>query len=136
MIPENSISEEAKNELNKIKGTEKTVDRENLYYRTNKYTFNFQNFQTISTFGRDIYNGKITTEEADEDQRDLLVEILNFKKKAKPKSPGKNNKQKIFLKTYIIFMNVEKEFLMLLIDKYFQWKLKAQVFWNLLISKY
>ena len=120
MIPENSISEEAKNELNKIKGTEKTVDREILYYRTNKYTFNFQNFQTISTFGRDIYNGKITTEEADEDQRDLLVEILNFKKKAKPKSPGKNNKQKIFLKTYIIFMNVEKEFLMLLIDKYFQ----------------
>ena len=40
-------------------------------------------FETISTFGRDIYNSKITTEEPDEDQRDLLVEILNFKKKAK-----------------------------------------------------
>ena len=40
-------------------------------------------FETTSTFGRDIYNSKITTEEPDEDQRDLLVEILNFKKKAK-----------------------------------------------------
>ena len=54
-----------------------------------KYAFDFQNFQTISTFGRDIYNGKVTTEKAEEDQSDLLFGILNFKKKAKPKSPEK-----------------------------------------------
>ena len=48
-IPENTLTEEAKNELNKIKEIEKSVDRENLYYKTNKYTYNFQNFQTIST---------------------------------------------------------------------------------------
>ena len=35
MIPENTLSEEAKNELNKIKEIGKTVARENLYYRTN-----------------------------------------------------------------------------------------------------
>ena len=40
-IPENTLSKEAKNELNKIKEIEKTVDRENLYYRTNEYTYNF-----------------------------------------------------------------------------------------------
>ena len=84
MIPENAISEEAKNELNKIKEIEKTVDKENLYYRTNKYSFNFQNFWTIRTFVRDIYNGKVTTEEADEDQGDLLVEILQKNKTKKP----------------------------------------------------
>ena len=33
MIPEDILNEEAKNELNKIKGIEKTVDRENLIYR-------------------------------------------------------------------------------------------------------
>ena len=80
MILENVVYEEAKNELNNIKEIEKMVHRENLYHRTDKYTFNFR---TISTFGRDIYNSKITTEEPDEDQRDSLVEILNFKKKAK-----------------------------------------------------
>ena len=59
VVPENKLSEEVKNELHKIK-IEKTIDWENLYYKTNKYTFNFQNFCTISTFGRDIYNGAIT----------------------------------------------------------------------------
>ena len=46
MIPENTLNEEAKNELNEIKEIEKTVDRENLYY---EYTYNFQNFCTINT---------------------------------------------------------------------------------------
>ena len=59
-IPENTLSEEAKNELNKIKEIEKTVNRENLYYKANKYTYNFLNFRTTSTFGRDIYNSTIT----------------------------------------------------------------------------
>ena len=45
-------SQESKNEINKIKEIEKTVDREKLYYKTNKFTYNFQNFQTISTFVR------------------------------------------------------------------------------------
>ena len=43
VVPEDKLSEEVKNELHKIK-IEKTIDRENLYYKTNKYTFNFQNF--------------------------------------------------------------------------------------------
>ena len=72
------------------------VDRGNSYYRTNKYTFNFPNFPTTNTFGRDIYTGKITTKEADEDQSNILVEILNFKKKAKPKSPKKKQTKRRF----------------------------------------
>ena len=44
MIPQNTLREEDKNELNKITETKKNEDRENLYYKTNKYVFNFQNF--------------------------------------------------------------------------------------------
>ena len=85
MIPENTLTEEAKNELNEIREIEKTLDRENLFYRMNEYKYNFQNFRTINTFGRDIYNGTITLKQADKDQSDLLVEILNFRRQLKPK---------------------------------------------------
>ena len=81
VIPKNALNnDEAKKELDKIKEIEKNVDREKLIYKTNQYTYSFENFQTIKTFGRDIYEGKITIEEADEYQKDLLVEIMSFSK--------------------------------------------------------
>ena len=49
-IPENSLTEVAKNELNKIKEIEKTVDRENLVYRTNEYTYSFKNLSNNTHF--------------------------------------------------------------------------------------
>ena len=120
VIPENTLNEEAKNELNKTKKVEKMVDRENLYCKTNKYTQNFQNFWTISTFGRENYNnGTIeTTKKVNEDQSDLLVEILNFSENSKIEKK-KRKKTLMFLKTCIIFLKVEKDFLMLLMAKYF-----------------
>ena len=67
MIPKNALhNDEAKKELHKIKEIEKNEGREKLIYKTNEYTNSFENFHTIKTFGRDIYEGKITTEEADE----------------------------------------------------------------------
>ena len=94
VIPENTLNEEAKNELNKTKKVEKMVDRENLYCKTNKYTQNFQNFWTISTFGRENYNnGTIeTTKKVNEDQSDLLVEILNFSENSKIEKKKKEKK--------------------------------------------
>ena len=83
IIPENIMNNEAKKEMGKIVEIEKTVDREKLIYKASEYTYSFQNFQTIKTFGRDIYNDKITLKEADKDQTNLLVEIMNFKKKNK-----------------------------------------------------
>ena len=68
IIPENIMNDEAKKEMDKIIEIEKTVDREKLIYKASEYTYSFQNFQTIKTFGRDIYNGKTTSKEADEDQ--------------------------------------------------------------------
>ena len=97
-IPENTSSKEAENELNRIKELEKTADREKLYYKTHKDACIFQNFWTIVTFGRDIYNGTITKKEADEDQDDLLVEILNFRKQVKPKNTQKKQQEECVLK--------------------------------------
>ena len=87
MIPKNALNnDEDKKELEKIKEIEKNVDRQKLIYKTNEYTYSFKNFQTIKTFGRDIYEGKITIKEADEYQADLLTEIMNFRKNTKPRS--------------------------------------------------
>ena len=78
IIPDNILSDEAKKEMDKIMEIEKTVDGENLIYRASEYTYSFKNFQTIKTFGRDIYNGKIILEKADnKDQENLLIEIMN-----------------------------------------------------------
>ena len=60
MIPEDILSEEAKNEFNKIKEIEKTVDRQNLVNRASEYKYSFKNFKRIKTFGTDIYNSEIT----------------------------------------------------------------------------
>ena len=62
------------------------MQTEKLIYKTNEYTHSFKNFETIKTFGRDIYEGKITIEEADKYQTSLLVEIMNFMKNSKPRS--------------------------------------------------
>ena len=97
VIPKNALNNnEAKKELDKIKGIDKNVDREKLVYETNEYTSTFKNFQTIKTFGRNIYEGKITIKEADEYQADLSLKIMNFRKNTKPRSREKNKKQKLF----------------------------------------
>ena len=119
MIPENLLNnDEGKKELNKIKEIEKNVDREKLIYEINEYTNSFKNFQTTKTFGRDIYEGKITLEKANEYQVDLLAEIINFKKHMKPKSEEKKQ-EKIVLENLYNFFEVEKTFLILLKTKYF-----------------
>ena len=103
------IHESAKNELNKIKEIEKTLHRKNLYLKTNKYAYNFQNFGTIITFGRDIYNGAIATKVADNDQSALLVKILNFKKQLKSKSWGeKQLKEDVLQILYSLFEDRER----------------------------
>ena len=55
-------SDEAKEEFNKIKETEKNVDREKLFYKSGKNKYNFKRSKRIRTFGEDIYNGEIAFE--------------------------------------------------------------------------
>ena len=87
IIPESSFAnDESRKELNKIKEMEESIDREKLVYKTDKHTFDFRKFNTIRTFGKDIYNGKITLEEADESQSDLLGEIKKINDKTRPQA--------------------------------------------------
>ena len=117
-IAKNALNnDDARKEFDKIKKIEKNVDKENLICKTNEYTYSFKNFLTIRTFGRDIYEGNITIDEAGKYQTDLLVEIMNFRRNTKPRK--KKKKRKLFLKTCIISGREEKKFLTLLKAKYF-----------------
>ena len=94
MIPKNALNNnETKKQLDRIKETEKNVEREKLIYKTNEYTYSFKNLQTKKTFGRDIYEGKITIEEAEKYQTDLLVEIMTFRKNTKPNGLEKKTRK-------------------------------------------
>ena len=108
-IPKNAFNnDEAKKELDKIKEIEDTIDREKLVYKASGNTYHFRKFQTIRTFREDIYEGKITLEEADKDQSDLFNEIKNVSEKMRPKSYKKNRKKKLLVIICINFLAQEK----------------------------
>ena len=86
MIPKSALNNESEKEIDKIKETENSIDKEKLIYKSNKHTYDFRNFQTIRTFGKDIYEDEITFEEADEDQSNLLNSIIDFKNKTRPQN--------------------------------------------------
>ena len=95
IIPKSAFaSDEAKEELSKILKIEKNVDREKLIYEAGEYIYDFRIFNTIRTFGEDIYDGKITLEEADKDQSDLADEIDKFIKETRPKNYDKKQEKK------------------------------------------
>ena len=121
VIPNDVLkNDETEKELDEIKEIEENVDRKKLIYEIHEYTYSFKTFQTMETFGRDLYNGKINTEESDEYQKDLLVEIMIFKKHTKPRSLEKKQEKEIILKNLYLFLRVEKWFLTRLKAKYFQ----------------
>ena len=120
VIPKSALNnDEAKQELDKIKEIEKTIDRERLVYRASEYTYKFRNLRTVKTFCRDIYEGKIILEEGNLDQDNLLRDIRNLIIKQDHKMIEKYKKKRLFLKTCIDFLRQEKYFLMVLIIEYF-----------------
>ena len=95
MIPSNVFAnDETKNEFNKIKEIGKNVEREKLLYKASGNTYDFRKFNTIRTFGKNIYEVKINLEEADKDQLDLLNEIKKFSEKTRPKGCKKRQENK------------------------------------------
>ena len=75
MIPKSAWNNnnEAIKVLDKMEKIEKTIDRERLVYKANEDTYSFENFETIKTFGEDIYDGTITLNKANDYQNDLLI---------------------------------------------------------------
>ena len=56
---------EIKNEIDDIKKSKKKIYWKDLIYRENKNEYGFQQYETIRSFGENIYTGKITTDEAE-----------------------------------------------------------------------
>ena len=64
-----------------------------MVYYSSKEPSDFRIFKTIRSFGEDIYNSKITINEADQEKSDLVEYILNFNNKAKPKNKDDKTKK-------------------------------------------
>ena len=50
------------------------VNSENLTHQTNKYVYNFQQFETIKSLTKNISLGNITLNDSDKNKKDLLFE--------------------------------------------------------------
>ena len=85
---------ENKKEINKIKTIEERFVRKDLIYETNKYVFNFQQFKTIKSFGESIFSCKITLDETDKKQGNLLNNIIYFNSRTKPRVKSDKEKKK------------------------------------------
>ena len=67
-----------------------------MVYYSSKEPFDFRIFKTIRSFGDYNYSSKITINEADQEQSDLVEYILNFNNKTRPKNKDdKKNKTNI-----------------------------------------
>ena len=76
----------------------KKFNRNKMIYYWSKEPFDFNAFKAKRSFGENIYSGKITIDQADQEQADLLEYILNFNNKARPKNKDdkKKNKKNVF----------------------------------------
>ena len=97
IFPEGYDSVETKNELIKIKDYEKKVNRDNIVYYSSKELFDLKIFKTIRSFRNDIYSSKITINEADQEQSDLVEYILNFNKTRPKNKDDKKTKKNILI---------------------------------------
>ena len=109
MIPKSAFNDdESKKELDKIKKIEDTIDREKLVYKACRNTDDFRKFQTIRTFGKDIYNGITILEEADKNQSDLLNEIKHFNDKTRTKNYKRKQEKEVTLDSLHIFFEARE----------------------------
>ena len=74
------------------------VNKKKKIFWNKKHIYNFQRFETIKSFAKNVFNVKITLNNADEDQSNLLVEIDEFNKSKKPRDFKKKKKKEILLK--------------------------------------
>ena len=67
---------EIKNEIDEIENWEDKIKRKDLKYGTNKSIYDFQQLETIRSFGDNIYTGKISIDEGEMDQSNLSENML------------------------------------------------------------
>ena len=72
IFPKKIRNNEIKNEIDEVKKREEKIKQTDLIYKANKYKYDFQQYETIRSFGESIYTGKINIDEAEKDQINLL----------------------------------------------------------------
>ena len=64
---------------------EKNSKKRGSVYKTNNYVYNLQQYETIRSFARNIFAGKITLGNTDyKGQSGLLNDFADFKKRTQP----------------------------------------------------
>ena len=77
-----------------------------MIYYSSKEPYDSGMLKTIRSFGDNIYSRKITINEADQEQSELVEYILYFNNKTRPKNKD-DKKNKILLIVHKIFIMVE-----------------------------
>ena len=94
---------EIKNEIYEIKKWEEKIKWKDLKYKTKNYTYDFQQYQTIRSFGESIYIGKINIDEAEMDQSSLLKNLVGFKNKSRPRTIEGKDKKNTYESAYDLY---------------------------------
>ena len=87
---------EITNEIDEVKKWNENIKWKDLIYKANKYKYNFQQYETIRSFGESIYTGKIKIDEAEMDQRNLLENVVEFNEKSRSRKKEDKEKKKYF----------------------------------------
>ena len=85
-----------KNEIDEIEKQENEIKRNYLKYETNKYIFDFQQFETVRSFGDNIYTGKSSIDEAQMDQSNFLESMVQCDNKTRQNKKNVTKKRKYF----------------------------------------
>ena len=95
---------EIRNEVYEIKKWEEKIKWKNLKYETRKYIYDFEQYETIRSFGDSIYTRKANIVEAEADQNNPLKNIVEFTEKSRPRSKeGKDKKRDIYESAYALY---------------------------------
>ena len=82
-------TDEIKNEIDEFRKWEEKIERKDLKYKTNKFLYNFQQFETIRSFGDGMKLRRI--------KPICLENIVKFNNKSKPKTnEGQDRKRNTF----------------------------------------
>ena len=89
------------------KWKEKIRKRDLKHIYEKKYIYDFQQDETITSFGESCYTRKAETVEAEEDQSNLLKNIIEVNNKSGPRIKEGKDKKEILKKVHMIFIKVD-----------------------------
>ena len=85
----------------KLKNGQKKL--KDLKYETKKYVYDFQQYETIRSFGESIYTGKINIDEVEMDQTNLFKKLIELDRSRPRKSEGKDKKINNFQSVNVLY---------------------------------